>query len=85
MKSPASSKPQACLSRAEKVAAIQKAVQEGSYKVDSARVAQRLVMHLLNLQEERRRNLPTNLRQLRPTLYCPQNACLSHVESEWLH
>ncbi|MHB9075587.1 MAG: flagellar biosynthesis anti-sigma factor FlgM [Desulfobaccales bacterium] len=35
-------------SRAERVFAIQKAVQEGSYKVDSTEVANILISHLLN-------------------------------------
>jgi anti-sigma28 factor (negative regulator of flagellin synthesis) len=35
-------------SRAEKVSAIKKAVQEGTYEVDSAKVANTLIINLLN-------------------------------------
>jgi hypothetical protein len=79
MKPPSS----ACLSRAEKVSVIQKAVQEGSYEIDSAKVASILVMHLLNLQRLRQ-SIVSNSRQLKPALCCPQNACLSR-EGERLH
>jgi hypothetical protein len=72
-----------CLSRAEKVLAIQKAVREGSYEIDSAKVANSLVMHLLNLQR-RRQSMVSNSRQLAPTLCCPQYAGLSR-EGERLH
>ena len=34
--------------RAQRVAAIKKAVQEGSYECDSAKVANILIIHLLN-------------------------------------
>lgn len=35
-------------SRAEKVSAIKRAVQEGSYEIDSTKVANILIIHLLN-------------------------------------
>ena len=79
MKPPSS----ACLSRAEKISVIQKAVREGSYEIDSAKVAKKLVMHLLNLQG-RRQSIVSNSRQLKPTLCCPQYAGLSR-EAERLH
>jgi hypothetical protein len=36
------------LSRAERVSAIKKAVQKGSYEIDSTKVANKLIIHLLN-------------------------------------
>jgi hypothetical protein len=79
MKRPSS----ANLSRAEKVLAIQKAVREGSYEIDSAKVAKILVMHLLN-QPTRRQSSVANSRQLMPTLCYPSNAGLAR-EGERLH
>jgi hypothetical protein len=40
--------PELYLSRAERVLAIKKAVQEGSYEIDSTKVANILLTHLLN-------------------------------------
>ena len=82
MKPPSSARPQKCLSRAEKVLAIQKAVREGSYEIDSVKVANKLVMHLLNLPS-RRRSIDSNSLQLKPTIL--ENACLSPHQGEILH
>jgi len=70
-------------SRAEKVLAIQKAVREGSYEIDSAKLAKVLVMHLLT-QQRRRQSIVANSGQLMPTLCYPQDAGLSR-EGERLH
>jgi hypothetical protein len=40
--------PELYLSRTERVFAIKKAVQEGSYEIDSTKVANILITHLLN-------------------------------------
>jgi hypothetical protein len=48
MKPPFRASLESNLSRAERVFAIKKAVQEGSYKVDSTEVAHILIGHLLN-------------------------------------
>lgn len=41
-------RPESYTSRAEKVFAIKKAVQEGTYEVDSTKVADALIINLLN-------------------------------------
>jgi len=69
-------------SRAEKVLAIQKAVREGSYEIDSAKLAKVLVMHLLTQQRRRQSSVANS--QLLPTLCFPQDAGLSR-EGERLH
>ena len=40
--------PESYHSRAERVSAIKKAVQEGSYEIDSTKVADILIIHLFN-------------------------------------
>jgi len=47
MKTPFRASPESCASRADRVSEIKKAVQEGSYKVDSKNVANKLIIHLL--------------------------------------
>ena len=53
MKPPSSARPQSCLSRAEKVAVIEKAVRDGNYEIDCVKVAHKLLLHLLNLPSRR--------------------------------
>jgi hypothetical protein len=48
MKPPFQTGSESCHSRAERISAIKKAVQEGSYEIDSTKVANILIIHLLN-------------------------------------
>ena len=48
MKPPFRASSESYPSRAERVSAIKKAVQEGSYEIDSTKVANILIIHLLN-------------------------------------
>jgi hypothetical protein len=48
MKPPFRASAESYPSRAERVSAIKKAVQEGSYEIDSTKVANILISHLLN-------------------------------------
>ena len=48
MKPPFKASSESYHSKAERVAAIKKAVQEGSYEIDSTKVADILIIHLLN-------------------------------------
>ncbi len=48
MKPPFQARSESYHSREERVSAIKKAVQEGSYEIDSTKVANILIIHLLN-------------------------------------
>ena len=48
MKSPFKAGPESYPSRAERVSAIKKALQAGSYEIDNTKVANILTIHLLN-------------------------------------
>jgi hypothetical protein len=48
MKPPFRASPESYPSRANRVSAIKKAVHEGSYMIDSTKVANILIIHLLN-------------------------------------
>jgi anti-sigma28 factor (negative regulator of flagellin synthesis) len=48
MKSPFKARPKSYLSRAERVSAIEKALQEGSYKIDTTNIANILIIQLLH-------------------------------------
>lgn len=61
-------------SRAEKVFAIQKAVQAGTYEIDSKKVANRLIIHLLNQAIRLQEDLLLNLK---PAFQPVEKACLS--------
>lgn len=48
MNPPFRASPESYLIRAKRVSALKKAVQEGSYEIDSTKVANILIIHLLN-------------------------------------
>ena len=43
--------PETYPNRVERVSAIKKAIQEGSYEIDSTKVANLLIIHLVNLSK----------------------------------